>query len=83
MMDIKPNREPDFSLDCQDYICFWFKERIQSNGTNLFKFNPETWEYFTHRRKWISYFKLSWFRHQQNEIKNAYATWLLEKGLGL
>lgn len=76
----KPETEPDLILGYQDNICFWFNERIQGNGTTLFKFNPETWKFNLHG-KWASYSETSWFRRNEEKIKNAYATWLLEKEL--
>ena len=76
---VRPRRMPDFSIG-DGVICFWWEEKVQSNGSALFEFSPDCWTYLG-TSGWRLYEDVMWWEEYKTLIESSYATWLLEKEL--
>lgn len=66
-----------------DYWSFWWEERIQANTDGeWYYFNPNCWS-FEDDEGYLGDYKEVMSDEQLSGIKNTYANWALEKGLGL
>ncbi len=82
---VKPSREPDFTIKnditIMNDICFWWEERVQSNGRDLYYMDPDDWTFMVEGGDWLLYTGWCLWREISSKVKGSYATWLLEKEL--